>query len=274
MASGIYQITDQVNGKRYIGSAVNLKKRYRDHLSSLRQGQHRNRHLQAAFDKHGESAFAFSVLEHIERSLLIEREQYFFDTLSPEYNIAPTAGNSLGRYHSEETKRKMSEAMRGELSHWYGKHHYKESKRKISEANRGRQLSTEHRRKLSVAWSGERNPLYGKSPSAETRRKISDANRGRHHTEQAKRKMSEAHKGKHHSDETKGKISQALKGQQPSKETRAKLSAAQKGKHLSSETRARMSKAQKARRCRERAATQEQERRDRESIERLLAGLR
>lgn len=52
-----------------------------------------------------------------------------------------------------------------------------ETRRKISEALKGRRLSEDHRRKLVEAKSGERNPNYGKTRSEETRRKIGEANR-------------------------------------------------------------------------------------------------
>lgn len=176
--SGIYQIENRVNGKRYIGSAVNIRKRWSRHLCDLRHKKHCNPHLQSAFDKYGKTAFMFTILEHTESERLIEREQHYFDTLNPEYNIAPTAGNSLGRSCSlesrlkfsaarmghpvtEETRRKISKAMSGERNPNYG--------------NRGKPLTAEHRAKISKAMSGNRHPMYGKHPSEESRRKMSEA---------------------------------------------------------------------------------------------------
>ena len=45
--------------------------------------------------------------------------------------------NMLGKKHSEETKKKMSEAKKGENSPWYGKQLYEETKKKMSEAKKG-----------------------------------------------------------------------------------------------------------------------------------------
>ena len=36
--SGVYQIVNKTNGKRYVGSSVNLKKRIRLHFAELRKG--------------------------------------------------------------------------------------------------------------------------------------------------------------------------------------------------------------------------------------------
>ena len=201
MTSGVYQITNQVNGHRYIGSSMNLGGRWPDHLSALRCGHHRNQHLQRAFDKYGEEAFIFEILECVETEGLIEREQYHLDTLNPEYNILPTAGSPLGHYCSLETRRRLSMSLSGERHPNYGKHRSQETRRKLSEAN-----------------SGEQNPNYGKHHSAEAKQKISEALTGRHLSEEHRRKLSVArlgirpsNYGKHLSIETRHKIRESMK---------------------------------------------------------------
>ena len=109
---GIYKITNTVTGKFYIGSAVNIKIRWAVHRSQLGANKHHNRHLQNSWNKHGEYSFTFEVLECCEKERLIEREQFYIDNEKPAYNISPTAGNSLGVKRTDETKRKMSEAMK------------------------------------------------------------------------------------------------------------------------------------------------------------------
>ena len=64
---------------------------------------------------------------------------------------------NIGKKHSEETRRKMSEAKNGEKNQFFGKHHTLES-----------------RHKMSVAKKGNKNHL-GKHHSEETRRKMSEA---------------------------------------------------------------------------------------------------
>jgi len=217
--SCIYQIENQINRKKYIGSAVNLQKRWTVHLSTLRRGQHRNRYLQRAFDKYGEKAFIFSILEETESENLIEREQFYLDTLNPEYNISSTAGSSLGVRYTNEARAK------------------------IGEAHKGEHLSVETRAKMRAAKIGKRNYNYGKHRSVETRAKIGAANTGRHPSTKAREKMSEAHKSEHLSVETRAKMSKAQMGKHHSIETRAKISKAQMGKHHSAEARLKMSKA-------------------------------
>lgn len=189
--SGIYQIQNRTNGHRYVGSTVNLRKRWLGHLGGLRRQRHRNRHLQGAFNRYGEDAFVFSVLEYVQESdNLIGREQHYLDTVKPEYNMEPVAGSPLGVRRSLETRRKMGEAQRGRPCS-------AETRSKISESLKGRNrepLSEEWRRKLSIALSGERHPNYGKHLSKETGRKIGEANKRRVVTEETKQKMSDSQK--------------------------------------------------------------------------------
>src|SRR5579859_5751742 len=96
--SGIYRITCTTNGMFYIGSAVNLYRRWVTHRSDLRNNKHRNPKMQRAFNKYGEEAFAFEVLELVLLpEMLIAREQHYFDTMKPfgkrGYNIAKVAGS-------------------------------------------------------------------------------------------------------------------------------------------------------------------------------------
>ena len=242
----IYQITNQMNGKCYIGSTLNLLRRQKQHITNLRRGQHCNSYLQMAFDKYGEHAFIFSILEETKSEILIEREQHYLNMLKPEYNIAPTAGSSLGRPHSPETRRKIGKAHRG-------KHISQETRRKTSEALTGHIVTEETRRKLSEALSGKRHPMYGKHHSIKTKQKISKAvtgernpNYGKHLSDVSKQNLSKVFKGRPRSPEICAKISAAKMGHSVTDATRQKLSVALKGRSLSEETKRKISKSCKA----------------------------
>jgi group I intron endonuclease len=76
---GVYQITCLANGKIYIGSAVNLRRRLEEHWHGLRGGYHHNRHLQSAWNKYGKSQFRFSVLELTGVDDVLRAEQIWID---------------------------------------------------------------------------------------------------------------------------------------------------------------------------------------------------
>ena len=117
---GIYKIINLINGKFYIGSSNNLIKRWRDHLYRLRNNKHMNKHLQNAYNKYGESSFAFVILESNNSwsgEELREKEQeyldYYFEN-SPElfYNMAPKATGGNSTHFSEEGLQSISEKNR------------------------------------------------------------------------------------------------------------------------------------------------------------------
>lgn len=60
--SGIYRILNKINGNCYIGSSLNVEKRYKHHLSTLRHNSSRCSILQKAFNKYGEDNFEFQVI--------------------------------------------------------------------------------------------------------------------------------------------------------------------------------------------------------------------
>jgi group I intron endonuclease len=108
--SAIYTITNTVNGHFYVGSAKDYMHRWRVHRNDWKSGRHPNPHLLHAVRAYGEDAFEFKVIEYIEDIKdLIVREQYWMDTLHPEYNIAPLAYSRLGTKHRPESLRKMHE---------------------------------------------------------------------------------------------------------------------------------------------------------------------
>jgi group I intron endonuclease len=119
--SGIYKIVCLPTGKVYVGSAMNLQQRWREHRTRLALGKHENAYLQNAWNKYGATAFEFVIIEEILIPFLIEREQYWIDKLCcydrrKGYNLSPTAGSCLGMKHSEERRRNSSESHRNNFT--------------------------------------------------------------------------------------------------------------------------------------------------------------
>lgn len=216
---GVYEILNLENGRSYVGSTNDMRRRWFNHINYLRRGVHGNPHLQAAYNKYGEGAFSFCVLEQVkDEAILDEREQYWldhkFEADDNPYNIAVCAeAPARGIPKSEETKRKLSEATKKQV--WS-----EESRKKLSKTLAGRKFSVEHRRK------------------------IGDAHRGKIVSEESKQRMREAQKGKIVSEETKHKIAIASTGRVKSEETCRKLSEVHRGKKVSEETKQKLSRAQ------------------------------
>ena len=210
MICGIYMIQNKVNGKIYIGQAVNIEKRWGKHKSELRGNYHINKHLQNAWNKDGESNFEFTVICECDESQLNTMEEYYIYelmTYDDDIGYNKTYGGDSGR-PAEETKQKISGAKKGKYcgknSPNYGRTFSEEHKRKLSEANKGKTHSEKTRRKMSEArkgkYCGKNNPNYGKHHSKETKKKLSEAlkgknspNYGKHRSAETKKKIGEAH---------------------------------------------------------------------------------
>ena len=106
--SGIYKITCAGNNQFYIGSAAVLRRRRAQHFGSAKAGEHRNSHLQRAWNKYGEDTFKFEVLLVCAREDLIMYEQRCMNIMLPKFNKDPVAGSKLGSKHSVEARKKMS----------------------------------------------------------------------------------------------------------------------------------------------------------------------
>src|SRR5690606_2481886 len=101
--TGIYMWINKINGKRYVGSAKDLKRRLQDYYNYGHLSVYKT-HITKALLKYGYSAFSLHILEMCEVKDLISREQHYFDLLQPEYNICKQAGSTLGRLHTESSK--------------------------------------------------------------------------------------------------------------------------------------------------------------------------
>ena len=190
---GIYKITNTVNGKFYIGSSQDITKRLWSHRSLLIHDKHYNRHLQSAWNKYGAQAFTFETVLLCDIETKLYFEQVFIDVLCPAYNFAKGALATMQGYkHTEETRRKVSEGLKGNTN-LVGHKPTEETRRKLSEALKGKPLSEETRRKMSEGLKGNTN-FVGHKHTEETRRKMSEAKKGKPLSEEHKRKIGEASK--------------------------------------------------------------------------------
>lgn len=107
------------DGRAYVGGTTGLNARWRQHRSELRRGVHPNAALQSQWDRLGEAAFTFSVLEGDPPGDLAAAEQRHMDRLRAEgglFNHAPLAGTQRGIVHTDQTRAKVSAANRARFA--------------------------------------------------------------------------------------------------------------------------------------------------------------
>src|SRR3990167_10837591 len=108
MLSGIYWFY-QISRDRaiYIGSSKDVELRFKEHKGKLNSGKHRNRKLLNTWRKYGAADFILSVLQEVDVSKLVEREQFWMDAMPawPTCNIAVSSENfRRGRKMGKEQK--------------------------------------------------------------------------------------------------------------------------------------------------------------------------
>jgi len=191
----------------YVGSSINIKRRFYQHKNRLKANKHANFLLQRIYNKHGEGCLALKVLETVDNvENLINREQFYIDSIDPRCNLADANG---GHIMSEEAKEKM----------------------------RNHVFTEEHKKHLSESHKGKDSPLKGIPtnlvPKTAFKKKsipwnmgltgYSTKQKGTHFTEEHKKHLSEAKMGKKRPD-----ISDILTGRKMSEETKQKISKAVK----------------------------------------------
>ncbi len=223
----IYKIRNVVNSKFYVGSAIDTRTRFRQHRRLLRKGTHHSKHLQASWNKYGEDAFKFEVVEYVGSRDRLEAAEdvWLLEHVGKPYcynsgrsakapwrgtkgmGIAPMFGKNL----SEEAKQLLREAT---LKQW-----------DRSDPRTGCKHSEEIRAKISE--KVQKSVLEGKGgcfiPSAETRAKMSASLQGNQNAKGCKRTAAQVEAirertlgnqhwlGKSHSEESKAKMGQAVR---------------------------------------------------------------
>lgn len=146
----VYKITNLVNGKIYIGkhSTDNLDDNYMGSGVVLHQ----------AYQKYGLEHFKKEVIQFYNGGDELNQGEIFwiarFNSTDPNIGYNRTFGGDGGGL-LEETKRKISETLKGRVAWNKGKHHSEEQKQKISQANKGRVFSEEHKQKISESMKGK-----------------------------------------------------------------------------------------------------------------------
>ncbi len=144
--SGIYIIINNINNYCYIGSAVNIKRRWSLHRFDLFNGKHHSNKLQHAYNKYKEENFKYEVLLYCDKRDLIFFEQRAINAYKPEYNICLTAGSTLG-------------SPRPTLA-------------TLNKSRTGIKLSEQHKQNIAIAQIGSKRTQETKQKMAESAKKL------------------------------------------------------------------------------------------------------
>lgn len=153
----IYKITNIKSNKVYIGQTNNVIRRFSNHKSKLKRGVHSNAHLQSAWNKYGEEAFKFTILENFNPILNFDinnMEKYYiakYQATNPEFGYNKKVGGEGGGSPCFETRRKLSKL------------------------NKGKKLTEDCKRKMSQSRKGKASPMSGKHHSEITKKLMSKA---------------------------------------------------------------------------------------------------
>ena len=176
----IYLIVNNANGKTYVGQRKSSKEWYEDRYMGS------GILLAKAKKKYGIENFEKFLIQHCNTKEETDKAERFWiaeyrNRGKAEYNIASGGHGGCGI---------------GENHPMYGKHHTEEAKRKNSEAHKGRVCSDKTKQKISEANKGHPGYWLGKHHSEEIRKKISESERGKHLSEETKRNISKGCIGK------------------------------------------------------------------------------
>ena len=155
----------------YVGMS---RKKYR-----INEKASRSQLWKSIFAAHGRTAEVVSYFSTEQEAANHEKHliAYYKSIDAPLCNITEGGKGALGRAHTDDAKRRISEAHKGlSMS--------EENRLAMSIRNTGKRLSPEHKARLSAAMSGEKNPQFGRAGFFS----------GRHHTEETKQKLAIANR--------------------------------------------------------------------------------
>ena len=190
MASGVYTIYNNLNGKIYIGKANDIKRRWREHKSFFNRGKHGNSHMQRAWNMYGADAFEFRMVAECEDIAAAEKSyvDYFRAVGYELYNMAEP--NGVTDTMSAVTKQKLSnswtpERRKAQSDRLKGVARPAHVVEALRAAHTGRKASDETKAKLMAAHTGKKlqphvaealqKSRIGRVVSEETRAKIANS---------------------------------------------------------------------------------------------------
>ena len=146
----IYKISNTIDDRVYIGSTVNLDKRWSEHKRDLLKNRHQNIHLQRFVNKYGLDCLSFNIIEEVDNNILI-REQFYLDNINNKFNIATnSSAPMMGKHHSKDSLEKIAIHSRGSNNPMFGKKRPQWLIDKLTICSLGRNKSIEEKIKRMI----------------------------------------------------------------------------------------------------------------------------
>jgi hypothetical protein len=134
--------------------------------------------MQSDYDNYGEDRFKFYILEEVEtfdRIVLFEREQFWMDRFTPEYNVNPIAGDVFPKkVYTQEWKDNIRKRMTGRKQSQEEKDTRAESIKEFWKNHPAKTIPQAMREHLSKINTGKGNPNFGLKRDDATRQRQSD----------------------------------------------------------------------------------------------------
>lgn len=178
MSHGIYFIKNIVNNKIYIGSTINFKERWHEHVRLLKKQKHHCLHLQNSWNKYSEKSFIFKRIEIVKsQDNLIKTEQSYLDKYWDGgincYNICKIAGSKIGVPCTKDTKDKISSSLKKYFNEntksMVRRKLTNKEKHHLSIINTGKKANATTRKKMSTLSQGTNNNFYGKKHTSKSK---------------------------------------------------------------------------------------------------------
>jgi group I intron endonuclease len=258
--AGIYKLTCSINGKVYIGKAINISNRMARHKYNCSKLLGRC-YFERALIKYGWDSFDVEVLETFEdfdkfedNDSLLLRESYYIDLYDSTnrdigYNICKFSSDNTGTTWTDEKKERIR-LLNSTKPKRIRKPCSEETKEKIRQAKLGKKLkphSEETKKKMSLAGKGrilsEETKVKMRKPKSED---FKEKMRSRIHSDESKEKMRQSALGRKFSEETRDKMRQSKVGKKRgplSDDHKRKIGLPKIGKARSEETKEKLRKA-------------------------------
>lgn len=173
--SGIYKITNSINGHSYIGKSNNIRKRLLGHVYEAKNPNRRKNAVENAILKYGAQFFQIEIVEEIPKSdydnIGSERERYwinYFKTFidKDQYNLTSGGEGTCGYNCTEKERERRKEWAKNFMKTEEGKQHHTKMmhglERMRLDPDYSRPPHTEEWKKQhSLDMTGNKNPMYG-----------------------------------------------------------------------------------------------------------------